>query len=79
MFYTGLSSQSSNYRYIWGEFRVFLSFYESTRLISPAKLDRQVKIWPVRVASSPEEIKREDKPLFSSGRVHKARVLSISW
>lgn len=37
-----------------------------------------MKIWVVRPAND-REIKREDKPLFTSSRVHKARVLSISW
>ncbi|KAG6851175.1 hypothetical protein H0H93_015185 [Arthromyces matolae] len=41
-------------------------------------LDRLVKIWHL-----PEPMQgtliREDKPLFSSSRIHKARVLSISW
>ena len=41
-------------------------------------MDRCVKIWVVRPAND-REIKREDKPLFTSSRVHKARVLSISW
>ncbi|KIM48256.1 hypothetical protein M413DRAFT_61975 [Hebeloma cylindrosporum] len=62
-----------------GEFCSIQAFHPRLPIIATSGLDRQVKIWPVRYASSPEEIKREDKPLFSSGRVHKARVLSISW
>ncbi|KAH9486992.1 hypothetical protein JR316_0001058 [Psilocybe cubensis] len=39
---------------------------------------RAVKIWPVR-PSSETVIHREDKPLLSSGNIHKSRVVSISW
>ncbi|KAH0590803.1 hypothetical protein H2248_000926 [Termitomyces sp. 'cryptogamus'] len=47
-------------------------------VIATCGLDRLVKIWHVPRASK-ETLIREDKPLFSSGRIHKARVLSISW
>lgn len=55
-------------------------FFKSRILIDkyPSQLDRNVKIWFVR-PKRPDQIKREDKPLFSSGRIHRARVLSISW
>ena len=42
------------------------------------QMDRTVKIWVIR-ATSGVGIRREDKPLFSSGRIHKARVLSVTW
>ena len=42
------------------------------------KLDRAVKIWVVRPTSE-DRLKREDKPLFSSSRIHKGRVLSVTW
>ncbi|KAG6862368.1 hypothetical protein C0995_011808 [Termitomyces sp. Mi166 len=42
------------------------------------QLDRLVKIWHIPRASR-ETLIREEKPLFSSSRIHKARVLSISW
>lgn len=41
-------------------------------------MDRAVKIWPFR-PDDPERIKREDKPFFSSSKIHKARVLSVNW
>lgn len=41
-------------------------------------MDRAVKIWAIRPTGN-NHIKREDKPLFSSSRIHKARVLSVSW
>jgi hypothetical protein len=42
------------------------------------KLDRAVKIWVVRPTFE-DRLKREDKPLFSSSRIHKGRVLSVTW
>lgn len=47
-------------------------------------MDHAVKIWqlPPLVSDDPDKglmIRREDKPLFSSTRVHTAQVLSISW
>ena len=47
-------------------------------------MDHTVKIWQmpsVRSDGSDKSlmIKREDKPLFSSTRVHMAQVLSIAW
>ncbi|KAF9015105.1 hypothetical protein BDQ17DRAFT_1442915 [Cyathus striatus] len=41
-------------------------------------LDRTVKIWLVPPVSR-TNIKGEDKPLFSCSRIHKARILSVSW
>jgi polycomb protein EED len=42
------------------------------------QLDRFVKIWYL-FPTSKEMLTREDKPLFSSSRIHKARVLSVAW
>ncbi|KAG6885586.1 hypothetical protein C0993_012588 [Termitomyces sp. T159_Od127] len=50
----------------------------STRISQLLQLVVLVKIWHVPRASR-EILIREDKPLFSSSRIHKARVLSISW
>lgn len=41
------------------------------------QLDRLVKIW--FVPSSNKVLNREDKPLFSSSKIHKARILDVSW
>jgi len=46
--------------------------------LRPWQLDRTVKIWFVPPASK-VLLTREDKPLFSSSKIHKARVSSISW
>jgi polycomb protein EED len=72
----GVSSSISYYRNMWGEQAVrVLGLCCSS--FSP-QLDRCVKIWAIRPVTS-EQITREDKPLFSTGRIHKSRVLSISW
>ena len=46
-------------------------------------MDRAVKIWriPPSVFSPPDQpvLAREDKPLFSTDLVHKARVLNVEW
>lgn len=48
-------------------------------------MDRCVKIWRLphidyaKVDAGIEHLVREDKPLFSTDLIHKARVLSISW
>ena len=47
--------------------------------LSPLQMDRTVKIWVIRRNAFKEGIRREDKPVFSSGRIHKARVLSVTW
>lgn len=68
-------------RFILSSRHVGYCIYASNRLpafVNSSQMDRSVKIWAVRPAS-PVEIQREDKPLFSSGRIHKARVLSVSW
>ena len=42
------------------------------------QMDRAVKIWcipPMRAGY----LAREDKPLFTTDRIHRARVLSIAW
>lgn len=41
-------------------------------------MDRCVKIWHVYPRNS-KQITREDKPLFSSSRIHRSRVLSVRW
>ncbi|TFK41221.1 WD40-repeat-containing domain protein [Crucibulum laeve] len=54
------------------------AFHPKLPIIATCGLDRTVKIWLIRPTSH-DTIKREDKPLFSSARIHKARVLSIAW
>ncbi|KAF8971377.1 WD40-repeat-containing domain protein [Flammula alnicola] len=54
------------------------AFHPSFPVIATCGMDRTVKIWPVR-PNSQVQIKREDKPLFTTSMIHKARVLSISW
>ncbi|KAF4623535.1 hypothetical protein D9613_001752 [Agrocybe pediades] len=54
------------------------AFHPALPLIATGGMDRTVKIWPIRPTYD-ARLKREDKPLFSSGRLHKARVHSISW
>lgn len=73
--FLGISSNLSPPRYMWGTTGISLPLQISHDLF---QMDRFAKIWPVR-SSSPNEIKREDKPVFASSRIHKARILSISW
>ncbi|KDR84928.1 hypothetical protein GALMADRAFT_233399 [Galerina marginata CBS 339.88] len=54
------------------------AFHPEHPIIATCGMDRTVKIWPVRPTSM-QQIKREDKPLFSSGMLHKSRVLSVAW
>lgn len=54
------------------------AFHPELPLIATCGMDRTVKIWVIR-ATSGVGIRREDKPVFSSGRIHKARVLSVTW
>jgi len=60
------------------------AFHPSLPLIATSGMDHAVKIWqmPHVKSEDPDKslmIRREDKPLFSSTRVHMAQVLSISW
>ncbi|THH16816.1 hypothetical protein EW146_g3895 [Bondarzewia mesenterica] len=57
------------------------AFHPLLPLIATCGMDRAVKIWrlPPSVEGENPPIQREDKPLFSSSCVHKARVLSINW
>ncbi|KAG2154785.1 WD40-repeat-containing domain protein [Suillus clintonianus] len=57
------------------------AFHPTHPLIATCGLDRAVKIWcfsPLEDLSS-NKLVREDKPLFSSTRIHKARIMSVSW
>ncbi|EMD42122.1 hypothetical protein CERSUDRAFT_110665 [Gelatoporia subvermispora B] len=54
------------------------AFHPSMPLIATGGMDRAVKIWripPMRRGL----LAREDKPLFSSDYLHRARVLSVNW
>ncbi|KAI0669808.1 WD40-repeat-containing domain protein [Trametes maxima] len=59
------------------------AFHPSQPLIATGGVDRAVKIWriPPAVFSPPDQprIAREDKPLFSTDLLHKARVESVYW
>ncbi|KAI0361519.1 WD40 repeat-like protein [Trametes cingulata] len=59
------------------------AFHPSQPLIATGGIDRAVKIWriPPAVYSPPAQprLAREDKPLFSTDLLHKARVESVSW
>ncbi|KAG1864262.1 WD40-repeat-containing domain protein, partial [Suillus subalutaceus] len=52
------------------------AFHPTHPLIATCGLDRAVKIWSFSASSN---FTREDKPLFSSSRIHKARIMSVSW
>ncbi|KAH9937014.1 uncharacterized protein B0H18DRAFT_968775 [Fomitopsis serialis] len=54
------------------------AFHRTEPLIATCGVDRAVKIW--RIPPLVEgHLAREDKPLFSTDYIHKARVLSIAW
>ncbi|KAH9898311.1 WD40-repeat-containing domain protein [Cubamyces lactineus] len=59
------------------------AFHPSLPLIATGGVDRAVKIWriPHSVFSPPPQprIAREDKPLFSTDLLHKARIQSVNW
>ncbi|OJA16264.1 hypothetical protein AZE42_00148 [Rhizopogon vesiculosus] len=54
------------------------AFHLTHPLIATCGLDRAVKIWCLPTLS-PDKLAREDKPLFSSTRIHQARIMSVSW
>ncbi|KIJ68509.1 hypothetical protein HYDPIDRAFT_106709 [Hydnomerulius pinastri MD-312] len=54
------------------------AFHPTYPLIATCGLDRAVKIWRLPKMSF-DKMPREDKPLFSSTRIHKARIMSVSW
>ncbi|KAL4070894.1 WD40-repeat-containing domain protein [Scleroderma citrinum] len=54
------------------------AFHPSYPLIATCGMDRAVKIWRLPRMSF-DKLAREDKPLFSSTRIHKARILSVNW
>ncbi|KZT72824.1 WD40 repeat-like protein [Daedalea quercina L-15889] len=54
------------------------AFHRTEPLIATGGMDRAVKIWRIPPLED-GRLAREDKPLFSTDYIHKARVLSISW
>lgn len=54
------------------------AFHPTHPLIATCGMDRAVKIWRLPQMSF-DKMAREDKPLFSSTRIHKARILTVSW
>lgn len=55
------------------------AFHEHYPLIATCGMDRCVKIWAVKPCADNTVLTSEDKPLFSSSRIHKARILSVTW
>ncbi|EJF66780.1 WD40 repeat-like protein [Dichomitus squalens LYAD-421 SS1] len=59
------------------------AFHPSQPLIATGGIDRTVKIWrippSVFTVQPSATLAREDKPLFSTDLIHKARVLFLSW
>ncbi|RPD82467.1 WD40 repeat-like protein [Lentinus tigrinus ALCF2SS1-7] len=59
------------------------AFHPSQPLIATGGMDRAVKIWriPPSVFDPPKnpQMAREDKPLFSTDLLHKARVWAVNW
>jgi len=54
------------------------AFHRSEPLLATCGMDRAVKIWRIPPLRG-DVLAREDKPLFSTDFIHKARVLSIAW
>ncbi|KXN83867.1 Coatomer subunit alpha [Leucoagaricus sp. SymC.cos] len=54
------------------------SFHPSYPVIATCGVDRRINIWHIHPKNS-QQITREDKPLFSSSRIHRSRVLSVRW
>ena len=80
----GMASICSSYRYV----RCTCMLYEcvcTKPLKHVSQMDRSAKIWripPIDYTAADrdsEHLVREDKPLFSTDLIHKARVLSITW
>ncbi|KAF9076223.1 WD40-repeat-containing domain protein [Rhodocollybia butyracea] len=57
------------------------AFHSALPVIATCGMDRTVKIWHIPHFSKRTEqrLLQEDKPLFSSTMIHKARILSVSW
>lgn len=75
----GIPCQPTPHRYLWCAFFFILSKVLIGSQSMSFKVDRCVKIWAVRPASDNRVLTREDKPVFSSSRIHKARVTSVTW
>ncbi|KAK7059017.1 hypothetical protein VNI00_001641 [Paramarasmius palmivorus] len=55
------------------------AFHKNYPMIATCGMDRTVKIWHIPVIIPDGRLMSEDKPLFTSSRIHAARVLSIDW
>ncbi|PFH54418.1 hypothetical protein AMATHDRAFT_37800 [Amanita thiersii Skay4041] len=55
------------------------AFHHTKPLIATCGMDRTVKIWALPPSIDPKRLHREDKPLFSTDRMHDSRVLSVNW
>ncbi|KAJ3750490.1 hypothetical protein DFH05DRAFT_85119 [Lentinula detonsa] len=57
------------------------AFHYTHPVIATCGMDRAIKIWHIPPFSNrlEQRLLREDKPLFSSSSIHKARVLSVNW
>ncbi|KAF8350117.1 hypothetical protein F5887DRAFT_1070330 [Amanita rubescens] len=55
------------------------AFHPTKPLIATCGMDRAVKIWALPLTIESPQIVRQDKPLFSTTKIHRSRVLSINW
>ena len=62
---------------VWFHFSV--RFLPVLNVLSLIQMDRATKLWILRPRREEEVLGREDKPIFSTARIHKARVMSINW
>ncbi|KAI0322666.1 WD40-repeat-containing domain protein [Amylostereum chailletii] len=53
------------------------AFHPTLPAIATCGVDRAIKIW--RMQPRGEALVREDKPMFSTDRIHRAMVLSVAW
>ncbi|OCH96082.1 hypothetical protein OBBRIDRAFT_861953 [Obba rivulosa] len=54
------------------------AFHHSLPLIATCGVDRAVKLWCIP-SMKRGVLAREDKPLFSTDYIHRARILSVTW
>ncbi|CAL1695645.1 unnamed protein product [Somion occarium] len=54
------------------------AFHPTYPLVATCGMDRAVKIWRIPPLEA-DSFAREDKPIFSSELIHRARALSIAW
>lgn len=67
--------------YLWRKRSII---FENHLLIGFVQMDNSVKLWPIPSGEDGrrevnEPLRRAEKPLFSSSRIHSSHVLSITW